>query len=280
MVLIKLNKVKNVIKIKKTKKGKEEIMNKKLCLFPLLTMIAFMSLNAQVFERFNPDDKMQISIDSQLDMIDVGAFKVTKVPISEKLWNKYISEGKKKYSGFTASKANREDASMMASAWEIIVWCNLMSELNGYKPYYIDNAGAPIRKVPKDNYDFFLDDWSMFGGENARRGYVACDLKADGYRLPTKAEYEKFFDKTKYKSLNIMIQASDKSPLTNDSIREAVSYGLKSVANREAQPYHYVIKSSYSRQDAIIEHYITVGLGKGGSGGVYSGYSFFLVKSK
>ena len=256
-------------------------MNRKLCLFPLLTMIAFMSLNAQVFERFNPDDKMQISIDSQLDMIDVGAFKVTKVPISEKLWNKYISEGKKKYSGFTASKANREDASMMASAWEVIVWCNLMSELNGYKPYYIDNAGAPIRKVPKDNYDFFLDGWSMFGGENARRGYVACDLKADGYRLPTKAEYEKFFDKTKYKSLNIMIQASDKSPLTNDYIRKAVSCGLKSVITRDAQSYHDATSSAYyARADEILEHYIQVGLGKGGSGGVYSGYSFFLVKSK
>jgi formylglycine-generating enzyme required for sulfatase activity len=58
---------------------------------------------------------------------------------------------------------------------DAVVWCNAYSEVMGFDPVYFVSSGpsGPLRSV-----------------ESARYGAIYMDPNADGYRLPTEAEWE------------------------------------------------------------------------------------------
>lgn len=65
---------------------------------------------------------------------------------------------------------------------DAVIWCNAASEMLGLAPVYVNSSSdkTPVRTV---------EDSSVASGDgSAEKAYV--DVSADGYRLPTAAEWE------------------------------------------------------------------------------------------
>lgn len=61
----------------------------------------------------------------------------------------------------------------MVTWWDVIKWCNLRSEIEGRKPVYYTDGGFGTANILRTGEPFPYADWS-----------------AEGYRLPTEAEWE------------------------------------------------------------------------------------------
>ncbi len=246
-------------------------MNKKIILAFSMVLMILQVAGAQVYRRFNPEDKLEISIESKLNLIQVDNISISPVCINQKQWNQFVTQAKNlKYTGFTPSSTNSESIYMNASAWEIIVWCNLLSELNGYKPVYVDNAGGVIRRVPKDKYDWFMEDWALFGGEAARKTQVVgIDLTADGYRIPSKAELEKILLATKItpSTKQYIVQYNPISPFKagTETYNTTYAYSVVFESNRYGNNFR-----EYEKCAGLNSYNDTL----------YTGYCFYVVRNK
>ncbi len=69
----------------------------------------------------------------------------------------------------------------MVNWYDVIVWCNALSEMAGFQPCYTYQG-----KVLRDTWDTVSCD------------QAECDWDADGFRLPTEAEWEYAARKTRY----------------------------------------------------------------------------------
>ena len=96
----------------------------------------------------------------------------------------YMSDRRnQKYHKVTVSdfEIDSVETVMMCSWWEAVAECNRMSRKKGYNPCYVLNGTTDEREwgyPPRDYEDVEL--WSS----------IECNFNADGYRLPTSAEWE------------------------------------------------------------------------------------------
>ncbi|MBN1163801.1 MAG: SUMF1/EgtB/PvdO family nonheme iron enzyme [Candidatus Krumholzibacteriota bacterium] len=117
-----------------------------------------------------------------LDEFMMGVFEVTwALWVDVKRWGMtqgyvFANEGKR---GSNSKFSNERHPVMMINWHDCLAWCNAYSEKNGYTPvyYYAGRAHTP------DNV--YRD--SQSGGEI---GNADVEWNADGYRLPTEAEWE------------------------------------------------------------------------------------------
>ena len=118
--------------------------------------------------------------------VTLSPFHIAKFETSYKLWLKVKSFGTANgYSFHQQGRAGTPWAPAMAGnnqpvtdicAWDVLVWCNAYSEMEGFEPVYRTADNAVIRDSRHSNA----------GNLQA----AVFDRNAKGYRLPTEAEWE------------------------------------------------------------------------------------------
>ncbi|WP_191013977.1 formylglycine-generating enzyme family protein [Treponema zioleckii] len=96
--------------------------------------------------------------------------------IAEQLGYTFKSKGEggsKGKTGAAPTDETRHQPVTLISWYDAIVWCNALSEIHGLTPCYTNN-----KKVLKDATDTASCDLAQ------------CNFEADGFRLPTEAEWE------------------------------------------------------------------------------------------
>ena len=256
--------------------------NKVLAVLFLELVLCVSFLNAQVFRRFNPEDKLNISLESKLKLTKKGSMQYSSNFITELDWNQFIADAKKSAKGkkykLSSEYGTSETQPATQAAWDIVVWCNMVSEINGYKPVYIDEQGSVIRSVPTDRYDYFMENWGIGGEQSRKKQVVKVDLTADGFRLPTKDELKIIFAGASSTTAEFLYQYAEYTPfegaLQNYSENYAYSATQSSIENnsRGNNSRYYSSSSSYKEKRIA-------GMQDKGTG-AYTNYSFYVVKNK
>ncbi|PKL17985.1 MAG: hypothetical protein CVV49_08295 [Spirochaetae bacterium HGW-Spirochaetae-5] len=99
----------------------------------------------------------------------VTSFMISRYEVTQKLWQAVMGRNNSQFKGDNLPVEN-------ISWYECIEFCNRLSKLSGLKPYYKINMD---KKDPGNENE-----------EDQLKYTVICDFEANGYRLPTEAEWE------------------------------------------------------------------------------------------
>ncbi len=102
--------------------------------------------------------------------VKLDPFLIGEHPVTQSLWEAIMGENPAHFKGPQRPVEN-------VSWFDAAVFCNALSEKTGRKAVYVEKNGQPFGKKQ--------DRWAL-----PNEGLVQRDLKANGYRLPTEAEWE------------------------------------------------------------------------------------------
>jgi chondroitin AC lyase len=139
-----------------------------------LAPAGFVSLPAG---RFLRGDSQGDADEQPVAEVALSAFSLAPHPVTRAEWNRVYAWAVERGYSFRRGPAPAEqgDAALVGLIWyDAVKWCNARSEMEGRQPVYFTDAA---RSLPfRSGHLQILPEW--------------VDLAADGYRLPTEAEWE------------------------------------------------------------------------------------------
>jgi formylglycine-generating enzyme required for sulfatase activity len=104
--------------------------------------------------------------------VTLSPFLIGKYPVTQRLWTAVMEKNPSYF------LENGEEKPVEQVSWyDAAVFCNRLSRIAGRKPCYWDEQGGVFGLKSKV--------WEL-----PNEGRVRCDYTADGYRLPTEAQWE------------------------------------------------------------------------------------------
>jgi len=124
------------------------------------------------FTMGSPDSEPGRALEEEPHQVSVSGFLLGKYPVTQAQWTAVTGVNPSLFRG--SGRLPAEDLTWYAC----IEFCNLKSLAEGRTPCYrFGDSGADPRQWPRD--------WKRYTHD-----HIACDWSAEGYRLPTEAEWE------------------------------------------------------------------------------------------
>ena len=126
---------------------------------------------------FTMGDTLDGMADAPPHWVNVSAFYMQKKEVTKAEWDAVREWGLGYgYADLAVGVGTAADHPVQTVTWhDVVKWCNAKSEKDGLQPcYYTDAEQTAVYKTGTNNIDNTMVKWS-----------------ADGYRLPTEAEWEK-----------------------------------------------------------------------------------------